>query len=415
MEMQHNKPKNYSLTLFLLCAGYFMDFYDLTIMGVCYVDIFRDQFFMTDMQQIQKTYLLVSNAQTAGIFVGALCFGMLGDKLGRAKAIRYSILLYSLATLAAVYTHSLSLFLCLRFLAYVGLAAEFSTSTVLILELFSVKKAAIGTALLYSFGVMGGILATFMGGFSWQITFLFGGIVGVMLYIGRSKIQESEIYLNARRTEQASFGSLKTLWLNKIHRAQLLRYFFMILPYFALISLIFLFPNYVVEKSAIGSATRQILLGFFCGNIVSSLLSAVYMQYSDRPRYFIVWGIVLFGALMPLFSWITPSYLWLYSIGLGLIGGGYPILLTQQMGRDYPVHIRSLACNSLSALGRASNIGFNALLSYWIASPDNLRTQMWWIIGFVFLLAMVGYVSYQKNAFNTKEPTPASRNANIQV
>ena len=135
-----NKQKLY--TLILLCLGYFIDFYDLTIMSVSYTDIIKDQFGIIDITSIQQTYLIISSFQTIGIFIGAITFGIIGDKFGRAYAIKYSILLYSITTIAAIFTHNLPLFIALRTLTYVGLATEFSTSAVLIVEMFSSKNAA---------------------------------------------------------------------------------------------------------------------------------------------------------------------------------------------------------------------------------------------------------------------------------
>ncbi|MFN7094911.1 MAG: MFS transporter, partial [Burkholderiales bacterium] len=130
-----NLDKKYSLTLILLCIGYFIDFYDLTIFSAGYTNIIRDLFSVTDTEQIQLLYLKITNFYTAGIIIGSIIFGILGDKFGRITVVRYSILLYSLSIIASTFTHSLSLFIFLRFLAGAGLAAEFGTSSVLISEL----------------------------------------------------------------------------------------------------------------------------------------------------------------------------------------------------------------------------------------------------------------------------------------
>ncbi len=359
------------LTLFLLCVGYFIDFYDLTIMGVSYSELIQEKFHIINETQIQQTYLLISNFQTIGIFIGAIFFGILGDKLGRARTIRYSILLYSISTILAVYAPSLSVFIILRILAYAGLASEFSISIVLILELFSNKSAAWGTAILYSFGVLGGILATSIGTFSWKVMFLFGGIAGLILYIGRSKMQESTLYLNEKSILAANtFGNLRILLSSKEHLMTLLRYFLMNLPFFALISMMFIFPSYIIKQLTLGQALKQLLFGFFCGNIISSLLSALYIQYTSYSKPFLVFFLGLFFILMSIFPLVSESYLFVYSIGLGCVGGGYPILIAQQAAREFPIHIRSLASNSLSAIGRASNIVFNMLMSYWLTFPD---------------------------------------------
>lgn len=381
-----------TLTLFLLCAGYFIDFYDLTIMGVSYSELIQEKFHIINTAQIQQTYLLISNFQTLGIFIGAILFGILGDKLGRAKAVRYSILLYSISTIVSVYTHSLPVFIILRVVAYAGLASEFATSTVLILELFPAKSAAWGTAILYSFGVLGGILATSIGTVSWKAMFLFGGFFGLALYIGRSKIQESPLYLKEKSAlESKKLGSLTVLLSSKEYLTKLLRYFLMNLPFYAIITMMFIFPNYIIKEITLDQAMKQLLFGFFCGNIISSLLSGLYIQYTSSYKPFLAFFLVLFLVLMSIFSIIPESHLFLYSIGLGCLGGGYPILIAQLAVREFPVHIRSLASNTLVAMGRSSGIFFNILMSWWLASSNShLFIQNAIItVGIIFIMAAV--------------------------
>ena len=380
------QQKRNLFTLILLCLGYFIDFYDLTIMGVSYSELIKQQFQITSIPQIQQTYLLISNFQTAGIFIGAILFGVLGDKIGRASAIKYSILLYSLATIAATFTHSLPLFIFLRMLAYVGLATEFSTSTVLILELFPVKSAAWGTALLYSFGVLGGICATLIGFVSWQAMFLAGGIAGLLLFFGRSHLKESTSFIEAKLQYKNKTGSVFELFTNPKYLRLIFIYLIMIIPYFAMIGMMFIFPNYIIKHLDLGHATKLLLMGFFVGNILSSLLSVFFIE---RKRSFIFLSLGLFLILMTVYRWIPESDILVYSIGLGLIGGGYPILWAQMSASSFPIHIRSLASNILFALGRASGIIFNIMISAWIIDKQLFVQNGLFLVVALFILSSI--------------------------
>lgn len=400
------KLKNNHLTLILLCLGYFIDFYDLSIMGASYSELIKEQFQITSAAQIQQTYLLISNFQTAGIFIGAVLFGILGDKIGRASAIRYSILLYSLATIAAVYTHSLPLFIFLRMLAYVGLASEFSTSTVLILELFPIRSAAWGSAMLYSFGVLGGITATAISFFSWKMMFICGGCAGLLLYIGRSKIQESEDFLYAKRQFASSRGSIRILLSEKKYILGLIKYLVMILPYYAIITMMFIFPNYIIKTYTLAYAIKILLMGFFIGNIISSFASAALNNYFRNYKIYL--GILLgvFLVLMSIFPYVAEQHLFIYSLGLGLIGGGYPISWAQQVAREYPAHIRSLASNVLFALGRASSILFNTLIVFWLMdNGQHFISSAQITVAIVFVLALLSLYFTPNNYQKSSQPT----------
>ncbi len=385
-------------TLLLLCLGYFIDFYDLTIMGVSYSELIKEQFTIHSITQIQQTYLLISNFQTLGIFIGALIFGVLGDKLGRATTIKYSILIYSLATILAIFTHSLPVFIVLRMLAYMGLATEFSTSTVLILELFPVKSASWSSAFLYSFGVLGGITATLIGFYSWQIMFLIGGVAGLLLFLARGKIKESPNFLKIQQTIAIETrGNFKELLSSRIYLWGLFKYLLIILPYYAIITMMFIFPNYIIKEYSLAYATKILLMGFFVGNIIGSLFSAYINNYFKNYKAFMQIMLGGFLILMLTFPTIREKYILIFSIGLGIVGGGYPISWAQYIAREFPIHIRSLASNCLFALGRGSSIVFNTFISLWIAGGNTFKINSQITIIIVFMLALFSLLRCRNN------------------
>ena len=149
-----NGPQNFSydmqslsrqhlITIALLCLGYFLDFYDLTIFSSSYSQLIPEQFGIKDVSQIQLLYLKVSNFFTLGILCGSVLFGVMGDKFGRTSVIRYSILLYSISIILSVFVHNLPIFILLRFLSGAGLAIEFATSSIIITEFAGSKASSI--------------------------------------------------------------------------------------------------------------------------------------------------------------------------------------------------------------------------------------------------------------------------------
>jgi MFS family permease len=162
----------------------------------------------------------------------------------------------------------------------------------------------------------------------------------------------------------------------------------------------FLFPNYIIKDYSLGQATRILLLGFFIGNIISSLLSAYYWSKLGNPFGFMLISLIIFISLMSNFAHISETYLWLYSCGLGCIGGGYPIVCTQLLAHEYPVYIRSLASNALTALGRLSGIIFNLLITNWLMNKQAFIHQVIYTSIIVFLLALGSLILSRKNIQN---------------
>ena len=360
-------------TISLLCFGYFIDFYDLTFFSACYTNVIKDLFHIYNNIEIQRLYLTISNWYTVGIILGAITFGILGDKFGRSYIIRYSILIYSIAIILSVFTKSIILFTILRFISGFGLATEFATSGVLIAELLSTKNTTIATKLLYLSGVIGGITAVYIGNmFSWKTMFLFGGLIGIVLYILRKQILESKLFLLI--TDQ-SRGNILLLINSPEQIIKLFKLFILIVPFNFIISAMFMLPSYMPISFALDRAIAILLVGFFLGNIVSTFFCSYIVTYFKDYRSFIWLTLIIFFISIPAFVFITDQTFFFYNFGLGLIGGGLPTIWIQMINKEYPTNIRSTASNTLYALGRVSTVGFNLLFLTWIKNRQIFITN----------------------------------------
>ncbi len=390
-------PKNntYALTVFLLCIGYYIDFYDLTIFSSSYVSVFRDSFHINNTTQIQQLFLKISSFYTAGIFCGAIFFGILGDKIGRTAMIRYSILLYSVAMLLSVFTTSVTFFTFLRFISGAGLAAEFATSSVLLHELLPTKNASRSTSLLYFCGVLGGMTAVYFGALSWKFLYLFGGSAGVVIYIARNKILESYIYKGLHRN--ISKGNILQLFNNIDNSLKFIKLLILIIPFNFLISIMFIFPKFMHVSGDLGVLTRHLLAGFFIGNLVSTLLCNFIIARFKDYRMFIFLNIVVFAIAMPFFWLINDKLFFMYSIVLGLLGGGLPTVWVQLVIKSYGTNLRSTATNTLFAFGRVSCIGFNLLISLWLLNSGNFRFNVAIMVIAIFILVIFALFNTKNN------------------
>ncbi len=251
--------QRYRYTIILLCIGYFIDFYDLTIFSASYTSIISELFHITNVDQIQLLYLKITNYHTAGIIIGGILFGVLGDKFGRTIVIRYSILVYSISIILSCFITNIPLFILLRFLTGVGLAAEFATSSVLISEMLPQNIASSSTAWLYICGILGGVTATFLGGFSWKIMFLFGGVSGFILYLMRRELFESPLFQNMNK--KIKKGNLYLMFYGYKNIKKTIRLTILIIPFYYLISVMFIIPRYMQIDGDLSSLIHTLLIG----------------------------------------------------------------------------------------------------------------------------------------------------------
>jgi MFS family permease len=393
-----NLDKKYSLTLILLCIGYFIDFYDLTIFSAGYTNIIRDLFSVTDTEQIQLLYLKITNFYTAGIIIGSIIFGILGDKFGRITVVRYSILLYSLSIIASTFTHSLSLFIFLRFLAGAGLASEFGTSSVLISELLPTQYVSRYTSALYCCGILGGITATFLGAISWQFMFSCGGIAGLILYLARKNLFESQLFLTLQpQVKRGNIWQLVSTWPDLI---KTLRLFILITPFYFLISVMFIYPSFMPVTSDLTHLTTLLLIGFFSGNLISTLgCNYILTKFKDY-RVYIAINSLAFCLIMSIFGIVTQPYFFYYALLLGLLGGGLPTVWIQLVTKSYGTNQRNTASNTLYALGRSSSIGFNFLISSWLGAPQSFSAYCLTTIITLTLVVLIA-LWYTANTYST--------------
>lgn len=368
-------PKNSKWILLILCLGYFIDFYDLTVMSVSYVDLFKHQFSITNSIDIQKMYFTINNVQMAGILLGAILFGALADKFGRITVIKYSILLYSITTIFAIFVSNIYLFMVLRFLSYLGLASEFAISTVLIIEFFPTKLAAWGMSLLYILGVLGGITATLFGIFSYKFMFLFGGVAGLLIFSLRKMLEESPYFIELYDSSKLKKAG-NIFYLFKGYSKPLILNFLITIPYFFVITVMFALVKFIANDMNFASLVKIFLFGFFAGNIISCIVSGFYNQYFKSPNLFFVINIAIFLASIFMYKYITANTIFIYGIIIGLIGGGYNIMWAQYAATEFPTEIRSLATNMIFALGRTSSIFFGLIFANWISDEMSFQQNI---------------------------------------
>ena len=88
-----------NLTVIVAGLGYFVDMFDITLLGVIRVASLKD-LGITDPKALLDAGVLLYNMQAIGMLLGGILWGILADKKGRLSVLFGSILLYSLGNMA---------------------------------------------------------------------------------------------------------------------------------------------------------------------------------------------------------------------------------------------------------------------------------------------------------------------------
>jgi MFS family permease len=132
------------LTVPVLVAalGYLVDMYDLFLFSIVRVPSLQALGLTGD--ELLRDGIVLLDMQMAGLLLGGLFWGVLGDKKGRLSVLFGSILIYSLANIANGFVTNLGQYALLRFVAGIGLAGELGAGITLVAEVL--PKEIRGTA-----------------------------------------------------------------------------------------------------------------------------------------------------------------------------------------------------------------------------------------------------------------------------
>lgn len=366
--------------LWIAAFGYFVDLFDLVLYGAVRVDSLKSLGYQGQELFQMGAHLL--NIQMAGMVLGGIFWGMLGDRRGRREALFGSILIYSLATFLNAYVHDFAGYASLRFLAGFGLAGELGAAITLVSESLPQSYRGLGSAFVASIGFLGAALSSFATQFfSWQGAYRFGGALGFVLLLSRMNVKESLVFLKTRSHHtEISFGSFGHL-IQSSRRIKLISLAFLagvpiwyvagILSYFA--------PEFgkalqVTGEVKAGSTIMVGYLGSILGDISCGFLSQKLKSRKKAVLIFMLAG-GLIAILHPLLTRrSTPEvfYAVRFLIGYGL---GFFAILIAWIAEMFGTNLRATITSTLANLIRASVIPLTLSFQYLIPSYGLLKSS----------------------------------------
>ncbi len=293
----------------------------------------------------------------AGMMLGGILTGIIGDKKGRVAVLFGSILLYSLANIANAFVHDTNTYAVVRFLAGVGLAGELGAGITLVSESMTIERRGYGTILVATMGALGAVCAGLAGDLvHWRTAFLVAGIVGLLLLFLRMRSMESQMFRNVVVEAGRKKGSLLYLFSNN-RRA--LKYFACILMgvpiWFSVGLLITLSPELAGEFKIDGWQLTKAFTLFQVGITAGDLSSGIFSQLF-RTRKKILLSYMLFAIASTIyfftgFSQGMGSYISCFMMGLGC---GYLSVFVTTTAEHFGTNLRVLVTATVTNFMRGS-------------------------------------------------------------
>jgi MFS family permease len=365
-----------SLLLIIVASlGYFVDIYDLVLFGVVKADSLLTILPHASEQVRAATGKMLFNYQMIGMFIGGLLWGVLGDKKGRIKVLFGSILLYSIANIANAFVTDIPSYSLIRIIAGIGLAGELGAGITLVSELMPKETRGYGTMIIVCFGALGAVFATLIGAkgealgtllgatmgikmLNWQIAYLVGGMLGLLLLIIRMGSLESRMFEQMHQ-EGTTRGNLRLIFGNRKNLIKYIQCISVGIPIWFVIGLLIMNskddfgPLLGIKTINNGLAVMYAYIGLSIGDLVAGLLSQWLKSRRKVVMIFLLMTLIVTSSFLFGSKTVSEDTYYLYCFLLGASTGYWAIFVTIA-AEQFGTNIRSTAANTVPNFVRGS-------------------------------------------------------------
>ncbi len=163
-----------------------------------------------------------------GWATGGLIFGSIGDRIGRARTLAITVLMYSLCTGLSAFSTGWQDFFVYRFVTGMGVGGVFGLAVALVADSLPERSRTAALGLLQALSAIGNISAGLMSIYvgklgaagtidpntGWKLMFLFGALPAFLCVFIQWRLKEPQKWVIARQEGRAAgvkFGSYSTL------------------------------------------------------------------------------------------------------------------------------------------------------------------------------------------------------------
>jgi len=338
-----------SIPVIVAALGYFVDIYDLLLfsivrraslisLGVAEVDLLA-----------QGEHLL--RVQMAGLLVGGLIWGIMGDKLGRLSVLFGSILLYSLANIANGFVTSVDQYAWLRFIAGIGLAGELGAGVTLVSEILPANLRGYGTTIIATVGLLGAVVGNFLSKlYDWQTSYFIGGGLGLLLLVARISVFESGMFLKTKE-KQVVRGNFFQLFTKRSRFLKFMGCIFIGLPLWYIIGILITFSPEFAKALGIdgaisaGDAVMYSYIGLAVGDLLSGVSSQLVGSRKKILRLFLLISLAfIIGYLFLPIKTVGFFYFACFCLG---VGAGFWALFVTVAAEQFGTNLRSTTATTV--------------------------------------------------------------------
>jgi len=368
-------PTSVRIAVIVAALGYFVDVVDLWLFSNFRVASLKD--LGLQPEEITNTGAFLLNCQQAGLLLGGIAWGVMGDRRGRASVMFGSILLYSIGNIANAFVTTVPQYAFLRFVTGLGLAGEIGAGITLVCELLPRTKRGIGTTFVTGLGVGGAVVASLMGKFlEWRTAFLVGGVMGLLLLSLRMMTHDSKMFERMIHNTHVRRGSLKLLLCRRDALVRFIGCIAVGAPVYLSVAIFATFSPEVSRALGVTDAISvpDVLLCISIGMTVGDMGAGLLSQLLKRRKT----PLMVLISLTCITSVIVTTGICrtreAYMIMVGLLGlfSGYWACLLTTAAEQFGTNIRATVTTMVPNLVRATTIPITLMF---VALKDIIGVQ----------------------------------------
>lgn len=345
-----------TIPVIVIAMGYFVDIYDLILFGVVRVTSLGE--LGLDHEGITRWGTIILNAQMAGMLLGGILWGVLGDKKGRLSVLFASIILYSLANLLNAFVTNVEQYALLRFIAGIGLAGELGAGVTLVTEILPKEYRGYGVMSIAAFGVLGVVAANIVAeNFAWRNAYIFGGILGFLLLVLRFRVRESAMFEH-HLSDDIKRGHFFALFTHRRLFAKYIKAIVIGIPLWYVVSILVMFSPEFASVLSIqgevkaGSALMYTYIGLTFGDLASGYLS---QKLKSRKQAYTIFMLLSIASVVYYFTLNGASVEEFYFAAflLGVFCGYWALFITMA-AEQFGTNIRATVATTVPNFVRGS-------------------------------------------------------------
>lgn len=366
----------FNLVVLVAALGYFVDIYDLQLFNVVSKTSIRG-IGITDPEIVDRYDYILFLWQMSGMLVGGLLWGILGDQKGRKSVLFGSILLYSLANVANAFVTNLDQYAFIRFVAGVGLAGELGAAITLVSEIMHREHRGFGTMLIVTMGALGAVAAAlisnntfhFFGLEPWQVAYLIGGGLGLLLLFLRVGTYESGMFDELKKRKEVKKGNFLMLFTEKNRLKKYIACILIGLPVWYCIGILIKFSEKfagitgVAGEVKVGFAIMYAYIGLSVGDLLSGILSQVFKSRKKVIMGYL-WGTVLLVSIFLFAKGLSVNSYYFLCFLLGCATGYWALFVTvasEQFGTNIRATVTTTVPNFVRGAVVPITLGFKSI------------------------------------------------------